>query len=776
MTAVLFGCWALVVAAVVAGRNASRWPGLVDAWKFPPALAPDLAAHWLDAGWAVAWLGLFGLAAAAAGRSALAWLRVRPAAGERPPVRIVAGIALHAGVALALGLCGLLYPAIAAMGVAALIVAGRPGSVRAPRTLRVPLPVLGWTCRAVTIGAAAFLLLLALAPQWFVDTLAYHLAAPAHFNKLHRWTDMPHSTYRYTLLAEHLLGQALLAGGETLASLLHASAELVIAWLGLAWVSRVAGPAAGWAAAASLLACLPLGVILKHDVFSVAFAFLAAWAAFGRGFAPSTATLALAGAAAGWSFCAKYTAGAVAAGIAAGVVALPGSRRGGSRLRPLAAGFAVVSLPWLAKTWGFTGNPFFSFVFDGTLWGGENHAAVAAFGCPGYSWSPGDPRGIALALSGMLSRELPFVLLAVPAMLRPLPGSRAVFAALAVSALLLVVGAPCERLLTPVVPLLTVAAAMHLAREAGTSARGPFAWAPAVLIALASAGAHGDLAFGRRPLGAALGLESREAFRERVLTTHARAARELEDLIPDDQRLLVVGDSRGYLFRQVALTRDITDTPLALRMARRSGDPERMRIRFRQRRIGYVLFNYVSAEYRGYFKGPIFRWKPDELRRHWAFWRRHSTRVPFDAGEDGENGGFTLYRLHARPRDDDRMLAFLPGATAVGVRWPGEDAGAALARLGEVVRAAPNVAMFELNYCRLLCETGRFAEAERRLKACLRASYPRMDQVHALLGIALLGRGAVGPAHEHFRIARALRPDEPQYLALESATGWHGIR
>src|SRR6185436_14593330 len=146
-------------------------------------------------------------------------------------------------------------------------------------------------------------------------------AAPAHFNKLHRWTDMPHSTYRYTLLAEHLLGQGLLIGGETLASLLHAAVELAIAWLAFGWVARVAGRAAGWAAAASLLACLPAGVILKHDVFAVAFAFLAGWAAFGRGAAPSRGSLLLAGAAAAWSFCAKYTAGAVAVGVAAGVAA-----------------------------------------------------------------------------------------------------------------------------------------------------------------------------------------------------------------------------------------------------------------------------------------------------------------------------------------------------------------------------------------------------------------------------------------------------------------------
>ncbi len=772
MTLMLAGVWTLTVAGVAVVRIAPRWPGFLEAWKLPATLSPSLATHWTDVTMAGGWLVLFACGALAGGRALAGWAGIRPARGERIPVRLLAGIAVHAAVALALGALGLLFPVVAAAAVAWLIVGARPGRL-AFRAAPEALPPLGRTCRAVTLGAGAFLLLVALAPQWFVDTLAYHLAAPAHFNKLHRWVDTPHSTYRYTLLAEHYLGQALLTGGETLAGLLHACAEFLVAWLGFAWVTRLSGRAAGWAAAASLLACLPLGVILKHDVFSVGFAFLAAWAALARGGAPARASLVLAGAAAGWSFCAKYTAGAIAAGIAAGVVALPRRADSFSRLRPVVAGFWAGAAPWLVKTWLFTGNPFFSFVFDGTQWNGENHAAVAAFGCPGYSWSPSDPRGIVLSLLAMVERELPFVLLALPALLRPLPGARAGYIAAGVSAAMLVLGAPCERLLVPVVPLATVLAAVHLAARTPVLAAGPLAWAPALLIAAASAGAHGELSFGRRPLAAALGLESRAVFRERVLTTFARAARDLEALIPDDERLLVVGDSRGYLFRQVALTRDITDTSLALRLARRSSDPDRIRVRFRQRRIGYVLFNYVSAEYRGYFKGPIFRWKEDELHRHWTFWRRHSTRVPFETGDDGENGGFVLYRVHDRPREDDRTLAFLPGATAVGLRWPGENAETALARLAGVVRAAPGVVLFELNYCRLLCEAGRFAEAERRLAGCLDAPYPRLDQVHALLGVALLRRGAVERAHDHFRRAVALRPQETAYLALVSATGWH---
>ena len=164
---------------------------------------------------------------------------------------------------------------------------------------------------------------------------------------------------------------------------------------------------------------------------------------------------------------------------------LGGRAPGVRRLLAPASLLALVSLPWLAKAWIGTGNPFFP-VFTGWLGSGpasEAHLALRRFRLSTDFRSAGGPVGflhylgsLALGtnphLSGLLG-PLPFALL--PAALHRM--QRATAALLAVAALLFVLQfafMPALRFGAPLLPLIAIASAVggsRLARSGPWAAR-----------------------------------------------------------------------------------------------------------------------------------------------------------------------------------------------------------------------------------------------------------------------------------------------------------------
>jgi len=217
---------------------------------------------------------------------------------------------------------------------------------------------------AAALALSALVLLAALGPEVSWDGLAYHLPVARAF------AEGPIRALPGVLDGEFRLGidllyvPALAAGAPDAAATSSAGFALAIAALLRAEAARRASPVAG--SFAGLLALgtplvLELAPTAYVDLGVGAYGFLALLAAERFARAGDPRELALSALAAGFAANAKLH-GALVAPAALAILLLGGRR---PRARELAAwllAVAALTLPWLAKAWLTTGNPFFPFL------------------------------------------------------------------------------------------------------------------------------------------------------------------------------------------------------------------------------------------------------------------------------------------------------------------------------------------------------------------------------------------------------------------------------
>lgn len=218
-------------------------------------------------------------------------------------------------------------------------------------------------------------LLLALAPPLGWDSLFYHLTGPKWYLENGRIAplpvDLPH--LHYPSLVEMLFLWEMRLGGERAAVLVHWGYGLLLAAavVGLAW-RHLGRDAAMWAL--GLFASMPMVVTLASwaytDLALATYLVLALWAWLLWRERPAWGTLMLGGLFAGMALATKYTAapGVLAVGA---VLTLWGWRRPRCTVKALgafAAGTLLAAGPWYLKTWAFTGNPVYPFLFGGAGW------------------------------------------------------------------------------------------------------------------------------------------------------------------------------------------------------------------------------------------------------------------------------------------------------------------------------------------------------------------------------------------------------------------------
>jgi hypothetical protein len=741
---------------------------------------PDLVPHWPAQLGALGGAIAFVLAAATAGHGFLGWIGL-PALARRPerrPVMLLAGVALHATVALGLGLCGLLVRSVAVVVAVGLAAAALPRL----RALFTAKPAMGAPGPFAIPAVAAFaaLGLLGTAPQWWVDTLAYHLAGPATFNTLHKWVSLPHYQFWYRMLAEGWLGQGLLLGGEPVAALLNTLSLGLLAWLVHAWAAELAGPEGGWLAAAALAASTQAGFLAVHikvDLLGAAFA-LAALHAWCHAWSTGSRRQAfLAGCAIGWALCTKYIDAVPVAGMAAYAILKAGSRGRMAvvHLGLLAAGAGLAGFPHLAAGWGWTGNPVFPFVVGGLGWSADQAAVLQAYGAPGFDWDLARPLTMARAAARFLVEDAPLAVLAVPLVARIPRAARPAAVAWVVGLVPLAIAARSVRFLFPVVPFLAVVSAASVGswlagRRDPRARRAARAGVAAGLAVCAAVAVHrADLGKGSWPV--VLGRESREAYRSRVLTTWHAVTREVSGRLAPMDRLIVVGDGRGYGFTPVALTRDLVDMPVMLGIVRASPDAAGIARHVRQTGARYLLLNDITAEFNARGLLPVFRWSPGEVARYRAYWERYAVPLTLRAPRDGDNGGFTLYRLRRSPGPVAPALAYLPGTEQLGAAAGDEDPAAFAARVIAAARLVPRVAWLAARAAPELIRAGRYAEAVAILRPCLAAPFPQGDVLHGQLGQALAGLGRLPEARAEFAAAARLNPAQDAYRLLRDRAG-----
>jgi tetratricopeptide (TPR) repeat protein len=254
----------------------------------------------------------------------------------------------------------------------------------------------------------------------------------------------------------------------------------------------------------------------------------------------------------------------------------------------------------------------------------------------------------------------------------------------------------------PVFPALTLVSGVAFARWLQGGRSGPvkpvFA---AAAIAVLSMGVVQSLAaadFGKRSFGAALGLEGRDAYRGRILTTYHGATKAVNRIVGRRERVLMIGDGRAYGFSPLVLNRDIEDTPCMLELARSAQRPEEIGKQLREMGVKYLLLNYVSSAYIAVHVNQVFHWKAAEVWRYWEYFRRHATIAWAGESADHTNGGFILYRIGATPRPAAGMLPFLPGTEGLMAPGGGDaDSGRRRIRdrdLDDMLRSYPPVARF----------------------------------------------------------------------------------
>jgi hypothetical protein len=175
-----------------------------------------------------------GVAALAWGLKSLALVRlVYPARGLRELLALGAGFSVLGLAMLGGGLAGLWFWWWPAAWIAVGIVFAyrdRAGM----RTLVPPLPV-SWGARVivvVTLAAAAFIILVALSPEVFYDSLVYHLADPFNWAKVHKVTYLPYNFFsNFSFTFEMLFAIGLLFGSDVVAKLVHVAITFAAAGL-----------------------------------------------------------------------------------------------------------------------------------------------------------------------------------------------------------------------------------------------------------------------------------------------------------------------------------------------------------------------------------------------------------------------------------------------------------------------------------------------------------------------------------------------------------------
>jgi len=340
------------------------------------------------------WLGImwvcFGVGAGAIKR-----LRASPSSmAEEMPLAVALGMGLLAYLMLAIGLLGLLraWLALAVIGLLAalgwrdmLMLPRRLGALLATRTTwrwHALLPVLFF------LAAGLLTLIGALAPaaDSDYDGLVYHLTIPKVYLRegaIHRIPWLSHSNFPFTLEMLYLLG--LLLRDETLAKLFHFGCGWLTVCAVFAFGRRWWSARAGWLGAA-IFAAIPLvGWQMMSSYNELAFALCAflVMCAVAR-WLEGRAT----GKAMGWLWLAAIMCGlALGVKILAAVVLLfavaalgwamcrsAERRRRACQILAFVAIAAAVASPWYIKSYLWTGNPVYPFlygVFDGRYWSAE---------------------------------------------------------------------------------------------------------------------------------------------------------------------------------------------------------------------------------------------------------------------------------------------------------------------------------------------------------------------------------------------------------------------
>lgn len=577
------------------------------------------------------------------------------------PLRLGLGLLVVADAVLVLAAVHLLRPwaLVTVLAGPALIgtlsrVRGGGWDTTAIRSWRLPIG------RVLAVGlllAPPFLAVFG--PRYGWDALTYHLAIPERYLFVDGIWVTPFSPYTaFPLNTEMLYGLALGTVGPALAKLIHFEFGCLVLWT-LSALGGTFSRRGAWLAPLFLVSD-PLFVwelSVAYADLPLAFYALLALAVAERWWSTGNRqALVPAGLLVGACLATRYPGLAVLAALGGAILLTPGVRtwreRASAGLLVTALAVAVVS-PWLVRNLAFTGDPVAP-ALQGLFHprGGEYFDPVAVEQQVAFSRSIGMGRSLGALLAapwrltmhpspglytgGFGFRIGPLSLLCLLLVL--LVGDRPplVRLSLATSALLYVAWFATSqeaRFLLPVLVLLALCGSWALDRMLPSSARHPMTalWALPLLAVLLC----------EWPLWAGVGRDYAEALvwsaaqRERVEGPAQELADRLRRELRPPARILLLFESRGYLFRGLSyVPYHIHEASPALQLVHRSRSPEQLRSRLEALGVTHLV---VNSSMRQRFR-PVWvdAYGPDDFRSDLellaSFWRECTRPVLIGEG------------------------------------------------------------------------------------------------------------------------------------------------
>lgn len=590
---------------------------------------------------------------------------------ERPPEQLLfatgIGLGILAYATLALALIGAIYPwtLILLLGLLALAARGEwthlARLLREAWTSREPLGPLEKCITALLLALLLLSLLRALTPPTDYDGLMYHLTAPQTFLREHRLVSFDHNPgANFPATTEMLYAIALGLGSPMAAKVLHLSFGLLTtlalfclarhflgreaAWLSIAvlWSIPVFVTEAGWA-------YVDLAWTF-YETLAI-FAFLLWTQRLNRGWLIFSALFM------GFALGTKYVAlyGFLLLVVAIATVGWVAHRRGLQGVAKDLLLFGVVSglvaSPWYLKNWLWLGNPIYPFFIGGLNYGphqveataylarnrGLGHCLRCYLLLPWNIYTRSEHFGhVHPAWPSPLYLLLPFWVLwrmnRIVNLLLALSFVR--FALWAVSTQDL-------RYLLPIYPILSVATAYILGRATGPGRfkqlRRSMITVLALLVMLLSLKVQTtieDWSLGNT-LPVVLGLESQVNYLGRNLIDYP-ATEFINDNLPLDAEVLLIGDARGYYLRR----QYIPDTTIHLwwgYLVPVGGSLEGILAQLKEWGVSHILYSEGGVEW-------VSRWDPEgRAERGAELFASFKERYLVELYKD--NAKFHVYRI-----------------------------------------------------------------------------------------------------------------------------------
>jgi len=530
-----------------------------------------------------------------------------------------------------------------------------------------------------------------LEPEWFYDSLVYHLAVPSRWLVHGRICSLPDTFFsNFPFLQEMQYMFFLVLGNDIAARILHWTEGIICAVTAYAIAAPLMGRTTGIVAAA-VFCSLPQLRFLQHvTMVELGLGWLAVLATMcfmrATGLMPvkagetssRRAWLFLAAWYLGFGQGTKYL-GLFISAILAGWLLLELTKGRGTWKR-LAGDLALITAwgsvwtaPWLAKNFLFTGNPVFPmlggllpalnwdrqlyerWMFDNTKYGTGRGSIIAWIRMPMEA-------SVETAHFGTFTLN-PFFLVFLPVLLvlKRIPAPVVFLGAYsAVYSLVWALTSQQTRFLMPMAPQAAVAVAFLLMKAwEGRRLVGGVVWAAGAWIFLVSAYGEFQNRFTNNAMVPYMNGHISKADILDMGVQYYRTIQAANRLVPPGRRLIFLGGDENYYFTKPMICSSIYDRCAIGELAKLARDPEDLRRLFMRRRISHLLVHEPRCD--EYSTGGMFEWGEKPRKIFLDYWHTYG-RIVY------QSKGVFLFDLTGPPipagsRKQGVPLCFYPSST-----------------------------------------------------------------------------------------------------------------